>query len=155
MNAIQVRAVEARDMEEWLRMRLALWPGNRQSSFLNEMQEMLSNPQEFMTFVAERPAGGLSAFLEASLRRYADGCDSSPVGYIEGWYVDPELRRRGVGRRLVRAAEDWAVSRGCLEMGSDCDLENLLSWRAHLALGYQEAERLIHFCKQLPTQRAP
>ena len=153
MSAIQVRPVEARDLEEWLRMRLALWPDGRLLLHQNEMREILSNPQEFITFVAERPAGGLGAFLEASLRRYADGCDSSPVGYIEGWYVDPDLRRLGIGRQLVQAAEGWAVSRGCQEMGSDCELENQLSWSAHLALGYQEAERLIHFCKRLPARR--
>ncbi len=151
MSAIQVRPVEAGDMEEWLRMRLALWPDDRLLRHQNEMREILSNPQEFITFVAERPAGGLGAFLEASLRRYADGCDSSPVGYIEGWYVDPDLRRLGIGRQLVQAAEGWAASRGCQEMGSDCELENQVSWSAHLALGYQEAERLIHFCKRLPA----
>lgn len=151
MSAIQVRPVEAGDMEEWLRMRLALWPDDRLLRHQNEMREILSNPQEFITFVAERSAGGLGAFLEASLRRYADGCDSSPVGYIEGWYVDPDLRRLGIGRQLVQAAEGWAASRGCQEMGSDCELENQVSWSAHLALGYQEAERLIHFCKRLPA----
>jgi aminoglycoside 6'-N-acetyltransferase I len=142
-------------MEEWLRMRMALWPGDDPSRYQAEMLEMLANPQEFITLVAERPQGGLGAFLEASLRRYADGCDSSPVGYIEGWYVDPDLRRRGVGRRLVQAAEDWAVSRGCREMGSDTWLDNQQSWRAHLALGYQETERLIHFCKRLPARSYP
>jgi aminoglycoside 6'-N-acetyltransferase I len=155
MNAIEIRPVEDRDKQEWLRMRMALWPGDIASRYQDEMQEMLADSQEFITFVAERPTGGLGAFLEASLRRYADGCDSSPVGYIEGWYVDPDLRRQGIGRRLVQAAEDWAVTRGCLEMGSDCELENLLSWRAHLALGYQEAERLIHFCKRLPARSNP
>jgi aminoglycoside 6'-N-acetyltransferase I len=155
MSAIQVRPVEAGDMEEWLRMRLALWPDDRLLRHQNEMREILSNPQELITFVAERPAGGLGAFLEASLRRYADGCDSSPVGYIEGWYVDPDLRRLGIGRQLVQAAEGWAASRGCQEMGSDCELENQVSWSAHLALDYQEAERLIHFCKRLPAQSDP
>jgi aminoglycoside 6'-N-acetyltransferase I len=155
MNEVQVRTVEEGDMQEWLRMRMALWPGDHPSRYQDEMLEMLANSQEFITFVAERPDGGLGAFLEASLRRYADGCDSSPVGYIEGWYVDPDLRRQGVGRRLVQAAEDWAISRGCQEMGSDTWLDNQQSWRAHLALGYQEAERLIHFCKRLPARSNP
>jgi aminoglycoside 6'-N-acetyltransferase I len=148
MSAVQIRPVRSTDMEEWLRMRMVLWPGDRLSRYQDEMQAILANLQEYISFVAER----LGAFLEASLRRYADGCDSSPVGYIEGWYVDPDLRRLGVGRRLVQAAEEWAVDRGCQEMGSDCELENQLSWSAHLALGYREAERLIHFCKRLPAR---
>jgi aminoglycoside 6'-N-acetyltransferase I len=152
MSAVQIRPVRSTDMEEWLRMRMVLWPGDRLSRYQDEMQAILANLQEYISFVAERPDGGLGAFLEASLRRYADGCDSSPVGYIEGWYVDPDLRRLGVGRRLVQAAEEWAVDRGCQEMGSDCELENQLSWSAHLALGYREAERLIHFCKRLPAR---
>lgn len=155
MSMNQVRPAESRDMDEWLRMRRTLWPDDSQSHYDEEMREILSNPQELITFVVERPTGGLGAFLEASLRRYADGCSSSPVGYIEGWYVDPDLRRLGVGRQLVQAAEDWALARGCQEMGSDCELDNQLSWEAHLALGYHEAERLIHFCKRLPVRKDP
>lgn len=155
MSMIQVRPAERHDMGEWLRMRRALWPDDSQSHYEDEMREILSNPQELITLVVERPAGGLGAFLGASLRRYADGCSSSPVGYIEGWYVDPDLRRLGVGRQLVQAAEDWALSLGCQEMGSDCELENQSSWEAHLALGYHESERLIHFCKRLPTRKDP
>jgi aminoglycoside 6'-N-acetyltransferase I len=71
------------------------------------------------------------------------------VGYIEGWYVAPDLRGMGIGRRLVQAAEDWARSNGCREMASDCTLDNDLSLRAHLALGYEETERLVHFRKVL------
>jgi aminoglycoside 6'-N-acetyltransferase I len=152
MNEVKIRPVEERDMQEWLRMRMALWPGDHPSHYQEEMQELLANPPEFITFVAERSEGGLGAFLEASLRRYADGCDSSPVGYIEGWYVDPDLRRCGIGRRLVQAAEGWAASRGCQEMGSDTWIDNQVSLDAHLALGYREAERLIHFCKRLPAR---
>ena len=49
----------------------------------------------------------------------------------------------------VKAAEDWARSQGLKEMGSDTWLENERSIRAHLALGYSEVERLIHFAKTL------
>src|SRR5437667_6595225 len=80
---------------------------------------------------------------------HADGCDTSPVGYVEGWYVDADVRRHGDGRRLIRTAERWARERGCTEMGSDCLLENEVSLRAHLAIGYEERERLIHFRRWL------
>ncbi len=74
---------------------------------------------------------------------------TSPVGYLEGWFVDQDLRGRGVGARLVRAAEDWARSQGLQEMGSDTWLEDEVSLRAHQALGYREVERLVHFAKRL------
>ena len=77
-----------------------------------------------------------------------------PVGYIEGWYVNPDLRQAGWGRALVQAAEAWARSRGYAEIASDCLLENEVSLRAHTALGFEETERLIHFRKPLTDEPA-
>jgi len=143
-----IRNPRDRDRPEWLRMRRALWddcPGERQ---VREMEETLGSDTEEV-FVAERPCGLLCGFLEASLRSRADGCDSTPVGYIEGWYVDDDVRRRGVGRELVQAAEAWARSRGCRQMASDAELWNEVSHRAHGALGYEETARLVLFKKDL------
>ena len=100
-------------------------------------------------FVAERVGGGLCGLLEAGTRAYADGCDTSPVGYIEGWYVDEDLRGTGIGRALVSEAEDWARDQGLHEMASDTELTNDVGLKAHLALGYKEIERAIRFAKRL------
>jgi aminoglycoside 6'-N-acetyltransferase I len=100
-------------------------------------------------FVAQRANGKLGGFLEGGTRKYADGCDSSPVGYIEGWYVDEDLRRSGVGGLLVSAMEAWARDQGLTEMGSDTWLDNETSIAAHTRLGYIEMERLVHFAKKL------
>jgi aminoglycoside 6'-N-acetyltransferase I len=94
-------------------------------------------------------SAGLGGFLEAGTRKYADGCKSSPVGYIEGWYVDADLRGQGIGKALMQAAEDWARGLGLKEMGSDTWLDNEASIRAHTRLGYEETERLVHFVKRL------
>jgi len=71
------------------------------------------------------------------------------VGYLEGWYVSPEHRRAGIGRKLVQAAEDWARSKGCTEMASDAELHNTQSQQAHRRLGYEEVERIVCFRKSL------
>jgi aminoglycoside 6'-N-acetyltransferase I len=138
----------AEDKNEWLRMRLALWPDNTPEDALAEMDEFLADPST-PVFVAVRENGKLGGFLEGGLRKYAEGCDASPVGYIEGWFVDEDLRGQGVGGALVQAMEAWAREQGYTEIASDTWLDNETSIRAHLALGYEESERLVHFRKSL------
>lgn len=148
MQPLLIRRATPTDMDEWLRLRLALWPHHRPEELLPEMQTLLTGSFT-PVFVAVRPAGGLGGFVEGGLRAYADGCESRPVGYIEGWYVDQDLRRQGVGRALVAALETWAQQQGCAEMASDTWLDNAPGRAAHLALGYVETERLIHFARRL------
>jgi aminoglycoside 6'-N-acetyltransferase I len=143
-----VRRLADGDEVEWLRMRQSLWPDETLNDHQAEIEEMRRDPT-CQVFVAERAAGGLCGFLEMGQRKYAEGCDTSPVGYIEGWYVDPDMQRKGVGKMLVQAAEDRARQLGLLEMASDCLIDNTTSLAAHLALGYEEVERLITFRKEL------
>ncbi len=143
-----IRPVEERDFDEWLRMRLTLWPDQPADDLRAEMATLCAD-ESTATYVADRGGGALGGFVEAGQRKYAEDCDTSPVGYIEGWYVDADLRGQGIGRALVQAAEQWAIAHGFSEMGSDTWIDNEASYRAHLALGYTEAERLIHFRKQL------
>lgn len=148
---LTIRRLEPQDRQEWLRMRLALWPEDTPAELDAGFQDFIPGSNRDAAFVAVRPQGGLAGFLEASVRSYADGCDTRPVGYIEGWFVDPDWRSQGVGAALVRAAEGWAASLGCTEMASDCLDDNETSLLAHQALGYTVTERLIHFCKPLPA----
>jgi aminoglycoside 6'-N-acetyltransferase I len=129
-------------------MRLLLWPQLDPRNEIREMDAMLADPLT-PVFVAERQGGGLCGLLETGTRPYADGCDTSPVGYIEGWFVDEDMRGTGVGRALVAAAEQWARERGLHEMASDTAISNEAGLKAHLALGYKEIERVIHLAKEL------
>jgi aminoglycoside 6'-N-acetyltransferase I len=100
-------------------------------------------------FVAEREDGSVAGFVEVGARPYADGCDTSPVAYIEAWYVDPDVRRSGVGRALLAAAEEWARGRGYREMASDSGLDNAISHAAHRRAGYEEVDRVVQYRKRL------
>jgi len=100
-------------------------------------------------FVWERDGGGLGGFISLSLRSWAEGCDSTPVPYIEGWWVAADLRRTGVGGALIDAAEHWCREHGYVELGSDVELENEASLRAHAALGFEPTLRLQYFRKRL------
>ena len=100
-------------------------------------------------FVADDDAAQAIGFIELSLRAFSDGCASSPVPHIEGWYVEPEARRQGVGHALIAAAEAWAREGGFTELASDVELYNDASLRAHGACGFDEVERLIKLRKAL------
>jgi aminoglycoside 6'-N-acetyltransferase I len=146
---MHIREAQKSDRDEWLRMREMLWPDSGDDHVLEIDAHFRQARPMTAIFVAERDEGKLGGFLEAEVRYYAAGCDTHDVGYIGGWYVDPDLRRQAVGRALVEAAEQWARERGCREIASDCELHNELSFKAHLAIGYEEVERAIHFRKIL------
>jgi aminoglycoside 6'-N-acetyltransferase I len=129
-------------------MRKVLWANCPDDQHAREIDE-IARDFPGTVFLAQGSDGRLCGFLEASIRPWADGCDSRPVGYIEGWYVDEHARRQGVGRALVGAAESWARSNGCREMASDAELWNAVSHHAHGALGYEETTRLVLFKKDL------
>lgn len=99
--------------------------------------------------VCERPNGSLGGFAEVGIRAYADGCASSPLAFLEGWYVDPDMRGRGVGRALVHAVEAWARDRGLTELASDALLENEIAHRAHEQVGFEEVERAVRYRKAI------
>jgi len=145
---IRVRGFVDGDRPEWLRMRQTLWDDCAVEEHEREMEEYLEEPANEV-FLAERPGGGLCGFLEASIHPWAVGCEQRPVGYIEGWYVDPDVRQQGIGRVLVESAEEWARSRGCRQMASDTTTDNRRSQDAHHALGYEETYRLVYFRKNL------
>ena len=150
---MSIRPVAPTDHAEWLRMRLTLWGGTAEEH-TQDMHTYFATPQHGVTFVVESTGGGLCGFIEVSLRDYAEGCMTSPVAYIEGWYVDAESRRRTLGTRLVQAAEAWARRHGLQEIASDTQIENAVSIQAHKALGYEEVERLVCFRKALNVSGA-
>jgi aminoglycoside 6'-N-acetyltransferase I len=143
-----VRPLKHDDSATWQAFRVALWPALTDNENESEGAAILADPVGWTVLVCE-VEGRLSGFVEVSLRRYADGCVSSPVGYVEGWYVDAPFRRTGVGRQLLAAAEEWARAKGCTEMASDALLDNVDSYRAHCRLGYAEVERQVCFRKSL------
>jgi aminoglycoside 6'-N-acetyltransferase I len=80
----------------------------------------------------------------------AFGLKDGNVGVMKGviWRIFPEVQISDLSH-LIELAENWAHQQGLWEMASDCFLNNEVSLRAHLALGYEEGDRLVHFRKKL------
>lgn len=151
---VVVRPAVPRDLTDVARQFLLLWPNGSLAEHEAEAAAILaekpSSTMPLVVLVAE-VEGRVVGFVEVGLRSHADDCDPSrPVGFIEGWHVEPEHRQRGVGGALIRAAESWARSHGCTEMASDAHIDNGVSLRAHEALGFEVVDRCVHFRKRLP-----
>ena len=139
-----VRPLRDVDEAEWRRLRHALWDHYHEDEMTQEMAAIRADLARQPVFVAERTDGTLCGFVEVSIHNAAPGCTTDRIGYLEAWYMDPDQRGQGIGRRLVEQAEAWARSVGCLEMASDTSPHYPLSPAAHAALGYQEVERYFH-----------
>lgn len=147
MTALALRQLEEGDFAAWAALRHALWPAHTLAELDAELQDMHA-AGDFAGFGAFED-GRLIGFAEVSERAYGDGCDTAPVAWLEGIYVLPHRRRRGTARQLVAAVEAWARARGLSELGSDAELDNLVSRLGHARWGFEETERVVRFRKKL------
>lgn len=125
-----------------------LWPSATIESLVEEFHEFLvqEDSATYLYIINNIPVG----FAQCQLRRdYVEGTETSPVGYLEGIYVEPGYRKQGCGKALVAACESWAKDKGCTEFASDCELQNSNSLAFHLHSGFAEANRIICFTKKL------
>ena len=138
LAAMHVRAFDPRDQPELERLARLMFP---------DADDPLGSHVTW--FVIDRGDGRLGGYVEAGTRAYAEGCDTSPVAYVEAWYVDEELRRQGWGGRLFAAVEKWARDKGLRDLASGSLIDNTTSIAAHRRLGFTEVERQVHFAKRL------
>jgi aminoglycoside 6'-N-acetyltransferase I len=140
------------DLPDWLEMALALWHYESKEDmeslfhtlFVSDTDEML------IARTDERIAVG---FANISIRKeYVEGSSSSPVGYIEGIYVKPEFRKQGVAKKFIELAEDWSRQRGCKELSSDTEVENIESQNFHLNVGFGKPSHIVHFIRTIPQK---
>jgi aminoglycoside 6'-N-acetyltransferase I len=148
---MRIERASARHLDAWAAMRFALWPDEGADHLAEQAAEWLAAAREDQpNWLAIDAQGEAIGFVEAALRRdYVNGCESSPVAFLEGIYVAPGHRRQGVARALVDTVAAWARSRGISEFASDALVENEVSHAFHARLGFAETERVVYFRRAL------
>jgi aminoglycoside 6'-N-acetyltransferase I len=133
------------DSSAWLAMRAQSWPHTSAQEHAREAETLLIDPAKYGVALAMQ-AGQAQGFIELSVRTdYVNGCDASPVAFIEALWTDPAARGHGVARALVDYALEWARARKLTELASDTPLDNTQSQHAHQALGFEETERVVYY----------
>ncbi|MFZ5963822.1 aminoglycoside 6'-N-acetyltransferase [Thalassococcus sp. BH17M4-6] len=146
-----IRIATPSDSQSWVALRAQLWPDTHRSVHEDEAAAILAgSPGDSIAFLAVTDDGGLQGFAEAALRRdHVNGCETSPVAFLEGIFVCPGDRGTGVGRSLLRAVQVWARDLDVTELASDAHLDNVASHAFHRALGFEETDRVVYFRKPL------
>ena len=158
-----IRPATAADLPNLLPLRRALWDAMRVKDHVAETAWLAGvgstvgssaggpPPSTLPLTILVAEAGGVVVgFIEVGLRSHAEACDPRrPVGYVEAWQVADAHQGRGVGRALMAAAEAWCRAQGAVELASDTWLDHADAHRAHLALGFAEVERCVHYRKPL------
>ncbi len=143
-----IRRAGIEEAGEVAALALRLWPDHGAEDLEAELRELMLDEEAacFVKYVGGRPV----AFAQCQLRHdYVEGTESSPVGYLEGIFVLEGYRKNGYAAELLSECERWAREKGCTEFASDCELSNADSLNFHMSLGFEEANRIICFRKDL------
>ncbi|PHQ63930.1 MAG: hypothetical protein COC10_03700 [Sphingobium sp.] len=134
-------------VERWALMRAALWPETALADHRDEILGLLGQPDgKAAAFLVSDDQDDAVGFAEATLRHdHVNGCETTPVAFLEGIFVEPIARRTGAARALTEAVLAWGRNHGCKELASDADIFNYASHDFHAALGFTETERVVYF----------
>ena len=143
-----ISPVRREQFDQWLRLREAVYTGLNREYHRQEM-EIYHRDSTKECLLAVGESGKVIGMIELSLRNVVDGCLTSPVGYIEGIYIEPAFRGSGVARRLHQLAEDWCRDQGCQELATDAELDNRDAQQFHERMGFEESYRIVEYRKSL------
>ena len=147
---MRLRSANSKDKDALVNLREELWPDEFEEH-MDELTRFFGGNRSHIDHivVAESEAGEMIGFAELRIRNYAEGSEKFEVPFLEGWYVKPAYRKRGVGRSLVTKSEIWARSCGFTELASNALVSNSDSIKAHISIGFEEVERTVSFLKEI------
>lgn len=148
MMIVEIKTSTKSQVTQWIHLMSELWDDADWLSLQAEAKRIMDKTTltAFVAIEEEKCIG----FSNVSLRYdYVEGAQTSPVGYIEGIYVQPIYRQNGIARELFERSMTWAKDNGCVEMASDVEATNVQSSMFHEKLGFQEVNRIICYIKSI------
>lgn len=143
-----IKKAEQNDIETIASLAVMMWGNHTVDDLKKEFLEIISkgDSQFFLKYENNIPVG----FAQCQLRHdYVEGTKTTPVGYLEGIFIEKDFRNKGYAKELLTECEKWAKESGCIEFASDCDIDNDSSLRFHKAMNFREVNRIICFTKKL------
>lgn len=145
---IQFIKATSNDAKTIASLAVRMWTSHTIEELTEEFLSVVNNDSSVVYLLSIE--NNIVGFAQCGLRHdYVEGTSSSPVGYLEGIFVEEKYRKQGYSKQLLNCCEQWAKEKGCTEFASDCELDNEISRQFHMNLGFKEANRIICFKKKL------
>ncbi|WP_394180404.1 GNAT family N-acetyltransferase [Marinomonas posidonica] len=149
---MRIRKIQSRDAFAWSALRIAFLPEIKDIS-QQEVNDFFlgANPNVKEVFIAvDDTRQDIIGFIELNLRDNIPGSHQQTTPYIEALFVSPNYQGQGIGKALIKTAENWSIEEGFHELGSDAPITNEKSINLHKQLGFTEIERVVCLLKRLP-----
>ncbi|MCX2930269.1 GNAT family N-acetyltransferase [Mycobacterium sp. CVI_P3] len=137
MPAARITRLTESDWEQFAELRLRALSdafGTADRQYLTEAaltptawRRRLRDHAQFVAVLAGRPVGMVAAYQQ-----------SEEVAYLYSLWLDPAARGRGLGRRLVAAALDWARRRRVRTVTLRMAPDNVAARAVYEGLGFTE-----------------
>lgn len=146
---MQIERLAAENLHALPELVTALWADCTVEEEMKDFESSLYS-EEGVCYLAKQDNEYLG-FIQLSIRHeYVEGADELPVAYVEAIYFKPNYQKKGIGKMLLKAAENWAKQKGQSQMASDTSIENAAAIDFHQKAGFVEVERVVCFIKTLP-----
>ncbi len=145
---LTIGEVSEATMKPWITLMRELWPDHTRASLVSEAKIIIDSKKEtaFLLSNDDKWIGFINVSIHTD---HVPGTSRSKVGYIEGIYIKPKLRHRGMAKKLVEHASHWFLVNGCKEMASDTEIDNVVSQGWHEAMGFSKVSVLVHYSKKI------
>lgn len=148
-----IRAASHFDSEYWLKFRQQLFPSKSQAEHMLDIQHYFYYTDFKQGFIAETD-GKVIGFIEIAIRDSFEGSTLTPVAVCESWYVEPNHRQQGIGKKLMEAAEQWAKSKSCKQIGSSATADASYVKLAYEHSGFRSVATYHNYIKTLTLSEA-
>ncbi|TKX32467.1 aminoglycoside 6'-N-acetyltransferase [Campylobacter aviculae] len=147
MGDLKIYQAKINDLEKVLSLSSLLFKKNIVELRL-EFENILKN-SKYAVFLLELNNLCVGFAYVCVRNDYVEGTFSSPVGYLEGIYMQKNYRKKSYAKKLLAYCENWILNQGIDEIASDCELNNIQSFNFHLHCGFKEVSKIICFTKKL------
>lgn len=145
---MNIQPISSSNLNALAALAAALWPDSSFAEEYETFKNILDASDEICCLAEEQEQ--YIGFIHISIRTdYVEGATTAQVGYIEALYVIPGYQQLGIGKKLLRAGEEWSRQKGCRQLASDTELTNKAGIAFHKSAGFDEVNRVICFIKNI------